>query len=252
MNLKLVMYSSVAKSTSGSTRVPDGLSSIVRHCKRKNPSNEISGALYYRHGRYLQILEGESTRVDQVMSGILKDNRHSDCLIHLHNEINQRTFDRWHPLLNISVAKDPYLRNFLSRYSSELKAMSPDRRIALNHFLKKEKGKVKTKIIQEGRQSTLNVFGDHVISLDRKPDFSKLQLTPLMLDVCRLLERQNSTLEQLVTEYGPSKRDEIVSLLRGMNQKGLLRYVDDEMGSMSHKGRMDMRAQSNIRPSLAL
>jgi len=229
MSLKLVMYSSVAESTSGSTKISNGLSSIVRQCKHNNPPNEISGALYFRHGRYLQILEGESSKIDHLMSGILKDSRHSDCLIQLHTEISQRTFDRWHPLLNISVAHDPYLRKFLNRYSAELKAMSRERRIAFNHFFKKAKRNSKAKIIQEGRKSPLNVFGDHVICLDREPDFSKLQLTPLMLNVCRLLERQDRTLEQLVTEYGPSKRDEIVGLLRDLNQKGLLRYGEDEI-----------------------
>ncbi len=252
MSLKLVMYSSVARPTSGSTQVSNGLSSIVRQCKRSNPANEISGALYFRQGRYLQILEGESTKIDHLMSSILKDDRHTDCLIQLHTEISQRTFDRWHPLLSISVAHDPYLRNFLKRYAPELKAMSPERRIAFNHFFRKARRNRKAKVIQEGRESSLNVFGDHVISLDRKPDFSKLKLTPLMLNVCRLLERQARTLEQLVTEYGPSKRDEIVGLLRGLNQKGLLRYGEDEMASMSTKSRVDMRPHSKIRPSSAL
>ena len=252
MSLKLVMYTSVATPTPGNTQVSNGLSSIVRQCKLNNPSNDISGALYHRHGRYLQILEGESTKVDRLMSGILKDKRHSNCLIQLHTEISQRTFDRWHPLINISVAHDPYLRNFLNRYASELKAMSPERRIAFRHFFKKARPSRKTKIVQQGHRSSLNVFGDHVIRLAGKPDFSKSKLTPLMINVCRLLERQARTFEQLVTEYGPSKRDEIMGLLRALNHKGLLQYGEDEMDSMTNGRRIDTRPQSKTRSSSSL
>ncbi len=248
MSLKLVMYSSVAKPTTLSAQISDGLSSIVKECKSNNPANEISGVLYYRQGRYLQIIEGESTKVDKLMSNILKDERHTNCLIQLHAEISQRTFDRWHPLINISVA-DPYLRNFLNRFAAELKALSPERRIAFNHFFEKEKQSGKTKVIQQGYQNTLNVFGDHVISLNGKPDFSKSKLTPLMVNVCRLLARQARTFEQLVIEYGPSKRDEIMVLLRALNHKGLLSYGEDDMASVSNSSRIEIRSQSKARLS---
>jgi len=248
MSLKLVMYSSVAMPTTLSAQVSNGLLSIVKDCIRNNHLNEISGVLYYRHGRYLQIIEGESTKIDQLMSNILSDDRHTDCLIQLHTEISQRTFDRWHPLINISLA-DPYLQKFLNRYSAELKALSPECRVAFNHFFEKAKSREKTKVTQQGYQNSLNVFGDHVIRLNGKPDFSKSKLTPLMVNVCRLLARQARTFEQLVAEYGPSKRDEIMVLLRALNHKGLLRYGEDDMASVSNGSCVEARTQSKTRLS---
>ena len=155
-------------------------------------------------------------------------------------------------MINMSLAHDPYLRNFLSRYASDLKAMSSECRAVFKHFFKKTILDRKSKIVHEGSENLLNVFGDQSIRLNGTPDFSKLELTPLMLNVCRLLERQTRTFEQLVTEYGPSKRDEIVGLLRDLNHEGLLLFGEDEMALASNSSPIDRRSQSKTITSRTL
>jgi len=76
--MKLVMYTSIA-TTRTSTSVATGLCPIVKVCRKNNPVYGITGALYYRYGRYLQIIEGESKKIDNLMANILKDTRHKDC-----------------------------------------------------------------------------------------------------------------------------------------------------------------------------
>jgi len=212
--------------------VPNGLSSIVKECEANNPVHKVSGALYYSHGRYLQIIEGESRTIDRLMSNILKDTRHQDCLIQMDVQIKQRTFPSWQPSLVMNVNNDLYLRRFLARYSGLLKAMSVESRIAFNHFLKRKPQKKNDKIIHAQSRASLDVFGSHSIRLTELPSFAETELTPLMLNLCRLLKRQPHSVEQLVSEYGADKRDEIVALLRMLNQQGLLQFDDEE--SLDH------------------
>jgi len=87
--MKLIMYSSIATAKPHATGMPSGLSSIVSECRQNNPVYDISGALYYSHGRYLQIIEGESVKIDDLMDNILKDQRHEQCLIQVDTKIKK-------------------------------------------------------------------------------------------------------------------------------------------------------------------
>lgn len=228
MEMKLIMYSSTALTQSDSFGLPSALSAIVKTCQDKNSTYGISGAFYYAHGRYLQIIEGERNAVDNLMANILKDDRHENCLIQLDIVIKNRVFPRWQCQLALIPSRDSYLRKFLTDYSQQLDAMSPASKAALKLLFKKPTPRQKTSIASLNTHCSLDVFGSEVISLTELPDFNKLSLSPLMVNLCRLLVRQPHSVEQLVSEYGVGKRDEILTLLRDLNHEGLLEFIDDE------------------------
>jgi len=148
------MYSSTAVVKPGSAGMPAGLSSLVEHCKKQNRIHDVSGALYYSHGRYLQIIEGEDKVVDRLMVNILKDSRHEDCLIQIDTKIKERSFPIWQCKLVMVIPTDVHLRTFIARHSEKLKAMSSDSRIAFNHFFKKQTLKRDTQLANNNNSLT--------------------------------------------------------------------------------------------------
>ena len=138
VSMKLVMYTSSAVAQSNTTGTPADLSSIVSECRKNNPIHGITGALYYRDRRYLQIIEGDSRKVDHLMGNILNDSRHQQCIIQIDTEVKKRVFPKWQCQLNMRVERDIYLRQFLVSYADHLQKMNKQQKEASNHFFKKE------------------------------------------------------------------------------------------------------------------
>jgi len=224
--MKLVMYASVAAFHSNSAGTPLGLSSIVSECQKNNPRNAISGALYFSHGRYLQIIEGESVKIDQLMNNILNDKRHEQCLIQFETKIKRRTFPNWQCQLSMIVSRDPYLRLFLIRYADSLNAMDADAKAAFNHFFKKRTLKRNKEISYTPAPTyvSLDVYGSEIMHLISLPDSSITDSNPLMMRLCDLLVKQPRSVEQLIKEYGEEQRNEILILLKKLNSQGLLQF----------------------------
>jgi len=223
MGMKLIMYSSTAVIQS-KLSVPTGLSPIVNLCRKNNPIHSIGGALYYRYGRYLHIIEGETKKIDQLMSNILKDSRHKNCLITLETKISQRIYPHWQCQLNMVVKRDIYLRKFLAQYSNQLKSMDYEMAVGFNHFFKKDFSIP----ISPAMTMPSDVFGSNVLSLDSLPDVTSTGATLLMMNLCRLLIKHPCSVDQLVNEYGEDKRCDILVALKSLNSQGLLQFVDDQ------------------------
>jgi len=119
MDMKIIMYTSVATEQPRGLGMPSGLSSVVIECRKNNPVYDISGALYHRLGRYLQIIEGESTNIDRLMTNILTDPRHEQCQIQLETTIKNRVFPKWQCQLSMAINRDLYFKKFLTQYSSD-------------------------------------------------------------------------------------------------------------------------------------
>jgi len=190
MDMKLIMYTSTATAQS-SAFVPAGLSTIARACRENNPSYGISGALYYRYGQYLQIIEGEPKTVNQLMRNILKDRRHEKCLIHVETLIHKRTYPKWQCQLSMIIERDPYLRQFLTQYSDKLNSTNTQMTAALDHFFKKQIPK-------------------RTSSVKKKTE---------------VIVEEPHSVDQLVNKYGEDKRDEILVSLKNLNNQGLIQFV---------------------------
>jgi len=225
MDQKLIMYASKALVTPGNSGTASDLTSLVRHSQVQNKIHGITGALYSSHRRFLQIIEGESKAVDRLMVNILKDNRHENCLIQLDTKITERTFTGWEFKLVMAVASDRDLRNFVTKYSEQLKSMPSEARIAFNHFFKKRTLKRDVNIVS-GTNSigSLDIFGNQAMSLIELPDLSTTNSSKVMIDLCDLLKQRPHSVDELVSEFGSSKRYEIVALLKDFNSQGLIQF----------------------------
>ena len=177
--MKLVMCTSSAVTQSNKTGTPADLSSIVSECRKNNPINDITGALYYRDRRYLQIIEGDSRKVDHLMGNILNDFRHQQCIIQIDTEIKKRVFPKWQCQLNMIVERDIYLRQFLVSHIDLLRKMNQQQKEAFSHFFKKKTPRYSDK----PKAKLVNVFGNELIHLTAK-DLAESDFSPFVMKLC--------------------------------------------------------------------
>jgi hypothetical protein len=78
------------------------LESAVRH----NAANDVTGMLLYYSGNFMQVLEGEETAIDEVMSRISADDRHQDIMEISRKTISSRDFSEWSMGFHGVSAKD--------------------------------------------------------------------------------------------------------------------------------------------------
>lgn len=60
--------------------------------KKYNDANDIVGLLVLHENTFLQIIEGEATKVDALFSRIIKDSTHKDITVILNEPIKEFTF----------------------------------------------------------------------------------------------------------------------------------------------------------------
>jgi len=71
-NLQCLLY----MSTASREMAPDELDAMLQRARARNGSMGITGALLHYGGRFVQVLEGEATAVEQCFERISKDDRH--------------------------------------------------------------------------------------------------------------------------------------------------------------------------------
>ena len=74
---------------------PEDLEEILDHARRSNSRAGITGALVYVDRYFLQILEGETSRVKNLMDLISKDVRHETVTVLRETEISEAAFSNW-------------------------------------------------------------------------------------------------------------------------------------------------------------
>ncbi len=73
----------------------DDLEEILEQARRSNAKKNITGALVYVDGVFLQILEGDREAVRELMEKISRDVRHETVTILKHGEIPAAVFSNW-------------------------------------------------------------------------------------------------------------------------------------------------------------
>lgn len=71
------------------------LEKILVDARAGNEAHNVTGALVYVDGVFLQILEGDKDTVFKLMSSIGKDTRHSSVKVFHEAQINERAFGSW-------------------------------------------------------------------------------------------------------------------------------------------------------------
>jgi hypothetical protein len=68
---------------------------ILNHSRTANAKKNITGILLYKDGNFMQVLEGDSLDVDELLQRISKDKRHTGLITLRRTIINNRTFGEW-------------------------------------------------------------------------------------------------------------------------------------------------------------
>jgi len=71
------------------------LKNIVGRSQHKNAIADLTGILLYEEGAFLQVLEGETADIDQLIGRLNEDNRHSNMIVLYRNMIAKRAFPDW-------------------------------------------------------------------------------------------------------------------------------------------------------------
>ncbi|MFF0911904.1 BLUF domain-containing protein [Microbacterium enclense] len=89
--LATVVYTSTATQPFDSS----ALSDLLRQSRANNFAADLTGMLLYRGGRFIQVLEGPSAVIDDLMATIGQDSRHADMRVLLREPIAERSFGDW-------------------------------------------------------------------------------------------------------------------------------------------------------------
>ena len=73
----------------------DDLEELLDHARRSNAAKVITGALVYAEGIFLQILEGDKVRVQDLMARIRRDVRHESVIVLREGEVPSAIFGNW-------------------------------------------------------------------------------------------------------------------------------------------------------------
>jgi hypothetical protein len=91
LQLHRLMYASVAEPGLELSK----LAAILESAERRNSSVEITGALAYANGFFLQYLEGSRDRLSATLDRIYRDERHSQLCIVEFAPCRERKFSKW-------------------------------------------------------------------------------------------------------------------------------------------------------------
>lgn len=88
-------YQIIYSSESAMPMQRDDLEEILAQARSSNAEKGITGALVYAQGAFLQILEGERAKVQDLMAKISRDLRHETLIVLQEAEIPSAVFGAW-------------------------------------------------------------------------------------------------------------------------------------------------------------
>lgn len=85
------LYASRTAAPIGKTQI----NAILAQSRRNNPGRGITGILCFTDDIFLQVLEGGRAEVSALFATLVRDARHSDVELLIHEEIGERRFGNW-------------------------------------------------------------------------------------------------------------------------------------------------------------
>ena len=91
MDLKSLTYTSLARLDLG----PDDLEAIHRTARELNALDGITGLLVFNGTHFLQIVEGSQPAIDDLLSRLRRDTRHTGIEVRDERSVSARSFPDW-------------------------------------------------------------------------------------------------------------------------------------------------------------
>ena len=107
MNNKESIYVLVYMSNAKDNLRAQELYDIISKSASANRAHDVTGFLMFKTGKFIQVLEGEKTKIKTLYGNITRDDRHSDCRVIIEGFDTIRNFPDWSLHLN-SFEKFPY------------------------------------------------------------------------------------------------------------------------------------------------
>lgn len=73
----------------------DKLKAFFEFVAKKNETMDITGLLLYNEGTFVQLLEGEDTTIETILTKIKKDERHNQLTVMIDQPIKHRLFKKY-------------------------------------------------------------------------------------------------------------------------------------------------------------
>ncbi len=73
----------------------EDLLNLLKKARQKNLENGITGMLLHKDGNFMEVIEGEASKVDWLFQSILNDPRHRKIEVIDEKELSQREFGDW-------------------------------------------------------------------------------------------------------------------------------------------------------------
>jgi hypothetical protein len=73
----------------------DDLLTLLLQARSYNLLHDISGALVYSQGQFMQVLEGDQQALNELYERIARDPRHNQLVRYADKAITERSFEEW-------------------------------------------------------------------------------------------------------------------------------------------------------------
>lgn len=95
METYTISYFSKAKLSKNTDQLREEINSILTTAQRKNIEKNVTGALLFSGGYFVQILEGSLQSVEEIFESIQCDSRHTEVTVISNDYKAQRHFSKW-------------------------------------------------------------------------------------------------------------------------------------------------------------
>ncbi len=89
------MFSLVFKSNASINLNIHSYEQLIAKSEDYNHKNNITGFLIFHKGHFLQLMEGEETKIRLLYDIIRLDSRHTDCILVSTENVHSRMFNSW-------------------------------------------------------------------------------------------------------------------------------------------------------------
>ena len=83
-----------------------GMSDILAEARPNNARDGITGCLTAIDGRFVQVIEGEPDKLDDLVNRLLRDERHTDLRVLERRTVTERAFPQWDMLSPVLVTAE--------------------------------------------------------------------------------------------------------------------------------------------------
>ena len=196
--------------------IPRGFSEIFRIASKNNVQAGITGALSYRNGHYIQVLEGEEVAVDRLFSKISNDPRHEEVTVLINQSIVKRSFSDWDMKLPQSVNRDSDFIRFFKASAYTISSLDRNKRTLLELFYNASSPSTSLWQAYKGKDLKLKAW----------PDFNQIKPSPVVIELSARLTKNQCSYSSLCDSREFGTAEQLDKILRKFESLGVLQVTD--------------------------